>query len=63
MVYSRKSRIINKPVINGGAYNEFKMEQLQTEKVKNKNETIVNIPTTKDNTNEKLKRFVNFKFK
>jgi len=67
MVYSRKSRNIYNPQIFGGAYNEIKMDDLKNEKDKNRNISIIDIPTNKNKSNsdmeEKLKTFVNFKFK
>jgi hypothetical protein len=63
MVYSRKNRtVMNKSHIVGGAYNEIKIEKEIEDKIKNKNQTVINIPT-KNETDEKLKTFVNFKFK
>lgn len=63
MVYSRKST----NVIFGGAYNEIKMEDLKENKDKKRNMSIINIPKNKNKSNsemeEKLKTFVNFKFK
>lgn len=66
MVYSRKVRNnIYNPQIVGGAYNEIKMDEIKNEKDKNKNISIINIPTNKNKSDveEKLKTFVNFKFK
>lgn len=62
MVYSKKSRnnIVNSKII-GGAYNEIKIKDLEI-KDKNRNQSIVDIPTKKD-SDEKLKKFINFKFK
>lgn len=67
MVYSRKLKNINKPQIVGGAYNEFKNDKIQENKDKKRNISIIDIPTNKNKSNsemeEKLKTFVNFKFK
>lgn len=67
MVYSRKSRNIFNTKIVGGAYNEIKMNEIENDKDKNRNLSIINIPTNKNKSNsdmeEKLKTFVNFKFK
>lgn len=63
MVYSRKSTNL----IFGGAYNEIKMEDLKENKDKKRNMSIINIQKNKNKSNsemeEKLKTFVNFKFK
>jgi hypothetical protein len=60
MVYCRKT----KKQIIGGAYNEIIMnDKIREDKDKTKNLTILNFPTSKNDTDEKLKRFVNFKFK
>lgn len=65
MVYSRKSRNINRSQIVGGAYNEIKINKIKEDKDKENNLSIVNIPINKSNNDmeEKLKTFVNFKFK
>lgn len=67
MVYTKYSN--NDEEINGGAYSQIKMKnekKTNTEIDKQKNQTIVNIPTRTNNyneTEEKLKKFINFKFK
>lgn len=66
MVYSKYSNNNNEE-INGGAYSQIKMKnKTNTEIDKQKNQTIVNIPTRTNNyneTEEKLKKFINFQFK
>lgn len=63
MVYTRIRRNnYSNDKINGGAYSEIKKNEIEQKK----NQTIIDIPETKNNyneTEEKLKKFINFKFK
>ena len=61
MVYSKKSRNNIKSPIIGGAYNEIKIKELEN-KDKIRNQSIIDIPSKKA-SDEKLKKFINFKFK
>ena len=50
--------------IIGGAYNEIKKEEIKEQQIKQNNQSIINSPTLKNNnTEDKLKKFINFKFK
>lgn len=58
MVFTKKKR-----QIVGGAYNEIKLNEIKQEKIKQDNQTIINDKKTKNETEDKLKKFINFKFK
>jgi hypothetical protein len=58
MVFSKKKR-----QIVGGAYNEIKQDEIKQQQIKQNNQTIINDKKTKNETEDKLKKFINFKFK
>jgi hypothetical protein len=58
MVFTKKKR-----QIIGGAYNEIKKDEIKQQQIKQNNQTIINDKKTKNATEDKLKTFINFKFK
>lgn len=58
MVYSKK-----KKQIIGGSYNEIKQDEIKQQQIKQKNQTIIDNKNTNNESEDKLKKFINFKFK
>jgi len=58
MVFTKKKR-----QIIGGAYNEIKKDEIKQQQIKQNNQTIINDKKIKNATEDKLKTFINFKFK